>query len=75
MSDIERRQALANLMAMPDSPDLRRGHRKTLEGRPERYDLVPQLAAVFIQRKLLEFHERDASRDHALWRSEQGDDR
>ena len=56
--DIERRQAVCELLAMPDSPELRRGHRLTLEGAPERYSLVPQLAATFIQSKLLELHER-----------------
>lgn len=56
--DIERRQAICELLSLPDAPDLRRGHRRILEGRPNRYQLVPQLTAMFIQAKLLELRER-----------------
>ena len=60
-SDIERRQALLELLSRPDSPDLRRGYRRTLAGCPERYALVPQLTAAFIQAKLLDLRERDVA--------------
>ena len=56
--DIERRQAICELLAIPDAPDLRRGHRRTVEGTESRYELVPQLTATFIQAKLLELRER-----------------
>jgi hypothetical protein len=56
--DIERRLAIAELLAQPDPPDIRRGHRQRFEGKPERYDLVPQLSAVFVQAKLLALQER-----------------
>jgi hypothetical protein len=62
-SDLERRQALIDLLSMPDSPDLHRGHRLTFEGREDRHHLAPGLAAVFVQTKLLELlelHERQA---------------
>ena len=58
--DLERRQAVCELLALPDAPDLRRGHRWILEGRPDRFRLVSQLAATFIQAKLLELRERSA---------------
>ena len=59
--DVERRLAIADLLAQPDPPDLgRRAYRVLIEGRPDRFDLVPQLAAVFVQRKLLSLHERRA---------------
>jgi len=57
-TDIERRQALCELLSLPDSPDLHRGHRRMLEGRPDRHQLVPQLTSAFIQAKLLELRER-----------------
>jgi len=63
-SDIERRQAIYELMAQPDPPDLRRGFVKRLEGKPDRHELVPHLAAMFVQSKLLELRERDAAYEH-----------
>jgi hypothetical protein len=59
--DAERRHALVALLSLPDSPDLRRGHRRTVEGRPDRFEMVPHLASTFIQAKLLEFRDRDTS--------------
>ena len=56
--DIERRQAICELLSLPDAPDLCRGHRRTIEGTPARYQLVPHLAAAFIQARLLELRER-----------------
>jgi len=59
-SDIERRLAIVDLLSRPDGPELRRGHRLILEGKDDHYQLVPQLASVFIQARLLELHERSA---------------
>lgn len=60
MFDMERRLAIAALLAQPDPPELRRAHRLTLPGKPERFELVPQLSAVFVQAKLLALLERRA---------------
>lgn len=57
-SDTDRRQALVDLLSLPDSPDLHRGHRLTVEGRSDRYQLLPYLAASFVQAKLVELCER-----------------
>jgi hypothetical protein len=57
-SDMERRQAIIELLARPDAPDIHRGHRLTLEGRADRHQLVRDLAAAFVQTKLLEMHDR-----------------
>ena len=56
--DMERRLAIAALLAQPDPPELRRAHRLRLAGKPERFELVPQLSAVFVQAKLLALQER-----------------
>ena len=58
--DIARRLAIVDLLSRPDGPELHRGHRLILEGKADRYRLVPQLASVFIQAKLLELRERHA---------------
>ena len=58
--DVARRVAIAELLAQPDPPELRRGHRLRLEGKPDRFDLVPMLAAAFVQAKLLALEERRA---------------
>ena len=58
MLDMERRLAIAALLAQPDPPELRRAHRLRLAGKPERFELVPRLSAVFVQAKLLALHER-----------------
>ena len=65
--DMERRLAIAALLAQPDPPELRRAHRLRLAGKPERFALVPQLSAVFVQTKLLALHERrtEMNEDHA----------
>jgi hypothetical protein len=60
--DVQRRLAIAELLAQPDPPELRRGHRLRLEGKPDRYALLPLLAAVFVQDKLLALSDR---REHA----------
>lgn len=53
--DLERRQAIIDLMVIPDAFDPLRRHHITLPGKPERYSQVPQLTAAFVQAKLLEF--------------------
>lgn len=55
---LEKRQALIDLLALPDSPDLRRGHHVTIEGRSDRHRIVPHLAAMFIQQHMVEMEER-----------------
>jgi hypothetical protein len=66
MLDLERRLAITALLAQPDPPELRRAHRLRLAGKPERFELVPQLSAVFVQAKLLALHERcaETNEDH-----------
>jgi hypothetical protein len=56
--DIERRLAIAELLAQPDPPELRRAHHLRVEGKPERYAMLPLLSAVFVQRKLIALEER-----------------
>jgi hypothetical protein len=60
MLDMERRLAIAALLAQPDPPELRRAHRLRLPGKPERFELVPRLSAAFVQARLLALHERRA---------------
>ena len=63
-SDMDRRQALVDLLSRPDSPDLHhRGNRITVEGRSDRYLMLPYLAATFVQAKLTEFGEREQWRE------------
>jgi hypothetical protein len=56
--DLERRIALTELMAVPDPPELKRGNRQRFEGRPDRYQMLPMLAMLFAQTRLIEFQER-----------------
>lgn len=58
----ERQQAIVDLLSLPDPPDLRRSHRLTVEGSPDRHQLLPALAAVFVQARMLELQEREALR-------------
>jgi hypothetical protein len=54
LRDLERRLALAELLDQPDPPELRRrGHRRRLDGRSERFRLLPLLSAVFVQNDCL----------------------
>ncbi len=69
MLDMERRLAIAALLAQPDPPGLRRAHRLRLAGKPERFELVAQLSAVFVQAKLLALHERRMEINEAHARS------
>ena len=72
MFDMERRLAIAALLAQPDRPELRRAHRLRLAGKPERFALVPQLSAVFVQAKLLALHERRTETNDVHTRSNVG---
>jgi hypothetical protein len=56
--DLERRIALTELMAAPDPPDIKRGNRQRFEGKPDRYEMLPVLAMLFAQTRLVEFQER-----------------
>jgi hypothetical protein len=58
--ELERRIALTELMAVPDPPELKRGHQQRFEGRPDRYELLPTLAMMFVQTRVMEFQERAA---------------
>lgn len=58
--NIEKRQALIDLLSLPDAPDLRRGHHRTVEGRSDRYRMLPHLAASFVQWHMMEMEERRA---------------
>jgi hypothetical protein len=61
-AEIERRQALIELMTQPDEPPLHRGHRLVLEGCPERHQQCAALAAAYVQAALLRWREsRDAA--------------
>ena len=60
-ADLERRQAIVELLSMPDPPRLHRSHRLILSGKPDRHQLVPVLTAAFVQQKLLELHERETA--------------
>jgi len=57
-SDLARRQAIYDLLAEPDPPDLHRGFVRRLEGKPDRHAQLPLLAAKFVQARLLEIRER-----------------
>ena len=64
-SDLARRQALYELLAEPDPPDLHRGYVRRLEGKPDRHAQLPLLAAKFVQARLLEIRERAPLREDA----------
>ena len=57
-SDLQRRQALLQLLSLPDAPELRRGHYLTVEGRADRHQLIHKLANTFIQHYLMDLEER-----------------
>lgn len=57
-SALTRRVALYELLSMPDPPDLHRGHSVRIEGKPDRHNLLPLLAAAFAREKVLEFRRR-----------------
>ena len=61
-TDFERRQAIADLLAQSDPPELpRRSHRVRLKGKPERYAMLPWLSSLFVQQQLVALEERRAS--------------
>jgi hypothetical protein len=61
-TDFERRQAIAELLAQSDPPELpRRSHRVRLKGKPERYALLPWLSSLFVQQQLVTLEEKRAS--------------
>jgi hypothetical protein len=74
-SDFERRLAIAELLAQSDPPELpRRSHRVRLNGKPERYALLPWLSALFLQERLQTLEERreahlERVRRNIQWRS------
>lgn len=57
-TDIMRRRALEQLLSLPDPPDIHRGNIARLEGKPDRHDLLPMLAAAFVRQKLMELRSR-----------------
>ena len=59
-TDISRRLALYELLAKPDPPEMHRGFVVLLEGKPNRYDVLPALAAAFVREKLLELRRMPA---------------
>jgi len=63
MTTVERRLAIAELLAKPDPPELQRGHRLRLQGKPDRYAQIPVLSACYVQAQLLALHERRAELD------------
>jgi len=64
--DIERRLAIVELLAQPDPPDLRRrGHHLLLDGKPNRYEMIPVLSSLFVQQRLLALEERRAAADNS----------
>jgi hypothetical protein len=56
--DITRRVALYQLLAMPDPPELHRGNTRVMDGKPDRHEILPVLAAAFARGKMLEFRIR-----------------
>jgi len=61
-SNIARRLALYELLSMPDPPDIHRGNTFRLEGKPNRHEWLPLLAAAFVREKLQEIRSRAAER-------------
>lgn len=55
---IARRAALYELLARPDPPELHRGNVMRLEGKPNRHQLLSQLAQAFVHEKLRELGSR-----------------
>jgi hypothetical protein len=53
--DIARRIALYQLLALPDPPELHRGNTRRMDGKPDRHEMLPLLAAAFARGKMLEF--------------------
>lgn len=56
--DITRRLALYELLDKPDPPELHRGYVPRLAGKPDRFDVLPLLAAAFAREKVMELRRR-----------------
>jgi hypothetical protein len=56
--NITRRAALYELLEQPDPPELHRGNVSRLEGKPDRFDVVPLLAAAFAREKVMALRRR-----------------
>jgi hypothetical protein len=56
--NIARRVALYQLLELPDPPELHRGHQRLMDGKPDRHDILPLLAAAFARGKMLQFQLR-----------------
>jgi hypothetical protein len=56
--DADRRQALSALLAEPDPPELHRGSKLRLEGKPDRFQQLGRLANAWVQMKLVQVRER-----------------
>jgi hypothetical protein len=66
-ADQDRRQALVDLLSLPDSPDLpMRTNKITAQGRSDRFKLLPYLASSFVQSKLIELAERESWRTDSV---------
>lgn len=59
--NITRRVALYELLEQPDPPELHRGNVSRLEGKPDRFDVLPLLAAAFAREKVMELRRRTES--------------
>jgi hypothetical protein len=58
--ELERRQALMELMETRDEFDNLRRHRMTFEGDPDRFTtLIPHVMSAFVQGRLLELEHRN----------------
>jgi len=58
--ELERRQALMELMEITDEFDKLRRNRVIFPGHPDRFTtLIPHVTSVFVQGRLLEFEHRD----------------
>jgi hypothetical protein len=58
--ELERRQALMELMETTDEFDKLRRHRVTFEGDPDRFaTLIPLVTSAFVQGRLLELEHRN----------------
>ncbi len=56
--NIARRVALCQLLEMPDPPEMHRGNMRRLDGKPDRHEQLPTLAAAFARGKMIEFRLR-----------------
>ena len=64
-SDLQRRVAFAELLAQPDPPEMDRlrGNHLRVPGKPNRYAMLADLAAAFVQRHLV----RRGERENVVW--------